>query len=210
MTNKTDPVEDNSVEPTIEDLQAKIADQSRHLTGSKAEALRIKKENAELQTQIDELKSPESPQVNDEDLKYVGQLLDKAGYAKKTDIEASEKKSDEKQQKKESDKILKNFIKKYPEYKPENDPADKKWNALVKELKRYKDPTKNLEKAHKDINPDNSLEKGRSLGHAEANLGAQAQIGGSSSGSTSKSKRTPDQQAIMDELLKRRPEYKEK
>lgn len=219
----TDPQKDNSVKPEvqqevqpdtqakIQELEAKIADQSRHLTGSKSEALKIRQENEALRAQIENLKTQqESPQVSNEDLQYVDQILSKAGYVKKDDL----KKFEIAQYQKERDSVLMDFMEKYPEYKPENDKGDIKWTALINEVAQYKEPDNPkdwfslLKKAHKIINPDNSLEKGKSLGMAEANLGELSKIGGSSGVSSSKAKRSPAQQAIMDELYQKRPHYK--
>lgn len=202
--------EDN-VEDKVRALENKISEQSMHLSGSKAEALRLKQETDTLKAELATLKAKppaQEIQVADSDVELFKQYAKKAGVATKDEIEAIRHQN----YKVAQDKQVADFLEKYPEYKPENDSMNTKWGLLLSELAQYKAPAnpeewgKLLNKAHKIIAPDNTLEKGKALGMAQAKLGEQAQLGGGSA-STQKKKLSPEQQAIREGFKTARPEY---
>ena len=212
----TDPNLDNSVPPQdappvdngrIKELEDKIQDLQEgyksKLSGSKAEALRLKDEKEQLKTRLEELENKLEPpaQVDETDVEIVKKLAKKAGFISQEELNKQLDKVKSNFQKKEQEEAIDKFYVEYPEYNPDNDKDNKKWEGLMKEFGTYKLPNEArsgsylnlLKKAHKSISPDNSLEKGRALGHAEANLGDHAKLGGSSSSSPD-GKRTPAQQ----------------
>lgn len=202
----TVPAPADNTEDKIKALEAKIADQAKHLTGSKAEGIRLSNEKAELEAQIVLLQK--QPPADDSDVELFKQYAQKAGIPTREELQRIQ----QAQYKTMQDEELSAFLEKCPEYKPENDPANEKWTALIAELQGYKAPVnpkdwgKLLAKAHKVIAPDNTLETGKALGMAQARLSEQPQ-GGSGGASTPKKKLTPEQQAIKDGFKQARPEY---
>jgi len=202
-----EPVEDNpepdrlnALEQKIAELEARDTDKSRLLTASKDEALRLKAENETLKATPQDESSLSEQELFDNYLKKSQLFNSQIDSVHKTTYEQKR------------DELKDKFLEKHPEYKPENDTGDKNWNALLEEINDYKIPKnpsdwgKLLRKAHKNIN-DNSLEKGKALGMAQANLNEQAKLGGGSSGGSSpKTKRTPEQQAVRDQFKTLRPE----
>ncbi len=202
------PKEDN-----VDDLKAKIADQSRKLAGSKSEALNIKAELDALKTKIEE-GAPGSQETLG-DIELFKQYCREAGVPFKEDLKTMRQEDKQDQYKEAQNEAVEKFLEQFPEYKAENDSDNSKWDKLIKEWSTYKTPStpsvsnwlKQLTKAHKYSSPDNSLEKGKSLGKAEVNLAEQAKLGGSGGGATKKdTKRTPEQQAARDQFMKVRPE----
>ena len=202
------PAKDN-----VEDLQAKIADQSQKLAGSKAEALNLKSQLDAQSAEINRLKTPAEPAqaVNQDDVELFKTYARQAGVPLKEDLEAMKVDSDNRIREDATAK----FLEEYPEYKPENDKDNSKWEGLVQEYALYRNPTtpntKNylslLKKAHKAVSPDNSHAKGEALGMAKAKLGEQAQLGGSGGVTTEKNtKRTPEQEAFRAQFAKLRPD----
>lgn len=202
------PEEDN-VTTRIDALESKIATLSqRHaeqMRGAKAEVDKYKAQVEQLQTASQSDSRPDS-QLSDQELfdKYAGNSKAIQNAIDKIRIDNYNSKRDE-----EKDK----FLDAHPEYKPENDKDNSKWNALIGEISTYKAPAnasdwgKLLKKAHNAIQPNNDLEKGKALGMAQANLAQQAKLGGGSSVSTERKKRTPEQEAAREEFKKARPEY---
>ena len=93
--------------------------------------------------------------VNPEDIKVIDKINRSRGYLTQSDV----KKMFYEQVKQE---VLDEFLTKYPEYKPENDPNDTRWNTLQKEISWYKMPENPrmiatlLERARKSLVPTSS------------------------------------------------------
>jgi len=197
--------EEDNVEERLKELEEKDREKSRLLDASKTEALRLKKLNEELQAKA----SDDAPKLNDSDIELFKQYAKKAGLPFKEDLIAQQQQLyGERQQ-----EALNKFLEEHPEYKPVNDKGNKKWNVLLAEYDTYKAPQNPkdvlnlLKKAHKNTNPEDSLEKGKALGMAQANIQEQTKLGGTSgAASTPKKKRTPEQQAARDHFKSLRPE----
>lgn len=122
-----------------------------------------------------EQKLDELADVNPEDQALIEKVLKAKGYVSKDELSKITYEQAQKQ-------TLNQFLDKYPEYKPENDPNDVNWKALQKELSIYRmpdDPTKIieiLERSHRAIKPQvvstvNIPAKKRSLQVASAGAG---------------------------------------
>lgn len=205
----TPPEKDN-----VAELEAKIALQSQKLAGSKAEALNLKSQLEAMKAEVEQLKAKAEPaqEVSKDDVELFKAFARQAGVPLKEDIEAIKADSDHRMR----DEATAKFLEEYPEYKPENDTDNSKWETLINEYALYRNPTTPntksyltlLKKAHKAISPDNSLIKGKALGMAEAKLSEQAQLGGSGGVTTiKKTKRTPEQEAYREQFAKLRPDY---
>lgn len=94
--------------------------------------------------------------VAPEDISLVEKILKAKGYVRKDEIQANSYKEN-------VDIQTETWLEKHPEYKPENDPEDKKWNSLLSEYNLYKTPSdpkqiqKLLDKAHSSLNPRSVL-----------------------------------------------------
>jgi len=75
----------------------------------------------------------EIPDVNPDDVRVIEKIARARGFISKDDVNKMfyEKVKQE---------VIDDFLNKYPEFKPENDPNDAKWNALQKEVSWYKMP----------------------------------------------------------------------
>jgi len=144
---------------------------AKQVQGLLSEREKLLKEIKELRGQRRNLRETETEQVimevsdklddlNPEDVKNIDRVLKSKGYITKDES----KKIVYENAKNEA---LGDFLEKYPEYKPENDPDDLNWNAFQRELLSfYKMPEnpkligQTLEKAHKGIAPpvDNNSE----------------------------------------------------
>jgi hypothetical protein len=200
------PVIDNAeLSQKIAALEVKVAEQARHLTASKAEALRLKDQNERYQQP-----APDSPQVSNEDVELFKTYAKAAGIPFRDDIESLKKDQYVETQRQVVDKFLDEF----PQYKPENDKDDSQWGKIQAELGLYKNPQNPkewyalLKRAHSSIQPDNSFQKGKALGHAEANLQEQTKLGGGSPGAKAPTQKlSPEKQAIQEGFSSLRPQY---
>ena len=227
MDDKTEPIEaeelkiDNPVEPIetpqednleqkLKALEQKVAVQAQKLTASKDEALRLKALTEKLEAERVAVKD-DSPQLNPSDIEVFKKYAKAAGIPFKEDLNQFSKSQYQDKQQESIDK----FLEEYPEYKPENDIDNSKWDSLKQELATYKAPENPkdwyslMKKSHRLVSPDNSLEKGKALGLAQANIKEQAKIGGSSgTASAPKGKQTPEQMAAREQFEKLRPDIK--
>lgn len=129
----------------------------------------IQQEIIQKTEKIDELAD-----VNPADVALIEKVLEKKGYIKKEDAMQMSRETVKTQ-------ILNNFLNKYPEFKPENDPGDKNWAALRAEYGLYAEPKdplmveKLLEKARLVVTPQvapvNIPVKKRSLQVASSGAG---------------------------------------
>jgi hypothetical protein len=149
--------------------------------------------------------------LNPSDIEVFKKYAKAAGIPFKDELNQFQKVQYQDKQQESIDK----FLEEYPEYRPENDTDDSRWTALKNELAGYKAPEnpkdwyKLMKKAHRLVAPDNSTEKAKALGMAQANLKEQAKIGGSSGGASApKGKLTPEQLAAREQFEKLRPEIK--
>lgn len=134
------------LEKTVNGLQAtqtKLLKEIQELRGTRRE---LKQEQLEkVNKRLDELKD-----LHPDDVSVVDRILQAKGVV--TREEADKMFYDSVKQSK-----LDEFLDKYPEYKPENDPNDTNWNALQRELGYYKLPTdphkisEILERSHKMV-----------------------------------------------------------
>jgi len=123
----------------------KILSELRDLRGQRRELK--EQELKKVEAQIEEIKD-----VNPEDVAYLDKILKHRGYITKDEAQQIIYENVKKQE-------LDKFLEKFPEYKPENDPNDTRWNTLQREMSYYakpKDPHligELLLKAHKSISP---------------------------------------------------------
>lgn len=125
----------------LEAERTKLLKQISELKGQRRD---IKQEQLlTVQDKLDDLKD-----VNPSDVELIEKVLKNKGYVKKDDVlqlTYEEVKNQE----------LKQFLDKYPEYKPENDPNDLKWSTLQREFGEFARPSDPhrigylLEKAHR-------------------------------------------------------------
>lgn len=211
---RTAPEQDNAVieDPEKAELRAKVKRQSTLLRASKDEALRFKRE-LEARTQPVQAQEDTLP-VSPQDVAAFKALARAAGIPFKDEIQQqtySEKAESAKEK----------FLQEYPEYsRPGDEKSDEAWDKLMNEAGRYKIPSDPkqwytlLKEVHAKISttPGLQLEKGKSLGLAQANLNASlgGGVSGSASNPTSK-KQTPEQKAVaeeFDKILQNRTYYK--
>lgn len=140
--------------------------EEKQVQGLLSEREKLLKEIQELRGKRRELRKEETQEVivdvaeklddlNPDDIKNIERVLKAKGYVTKEEsqkiIYATAK-----------DQALNEFLEKYPEYKPENDPHDVNWNAFQRELSYYKMPSNPrlikevLERAHRSIAPSST------------------------------------------------------
>lgn len=162
-------VETKPAESEKSEIRDSSSDLTKQVQGLLGEVTKLRKENHYLRGQDRNLKqeqpliisnkAEELKDVNPEDVALIDKVLRSKGYLTK---EESHKMFYEsvKQEK------LNEFLEKFPEYKPENDPGDLNWSALQRELGFYRmpdDPHKVsdvLFRAHQNISkvvPDSSI-----------------------------------------------------
>jgi ElaB/YqjD/DUF883 family membrane-anchored ribosome-binding protein len=211
MTN-TDPVyTDNSAQSQADPQdnsatweQEKDRLSKRHkeqIDGAKAEIERLKAENEKLQASKSE--------PDQEDVKIIKQL----GFVTKDDLQKYTTES-------EIEKALDKFYTEFPEYSPQHDENQEKYQALMSEFAQFRttDKPKSSEflslfrKAQRIISSGDEVEKGKSLAKAEKNI-ADSLKHSNSGGSPAPSKSSsPEQSKYLEETkkyLKSRPWYKE-
>lgn len=217
---QTPPVTDNGVKPkTVEELQAEVvelnrlnAEKSRKLNASKEEALRLKKEAEEARKPAPSTDTQPTVVLTEQEKA----ILRANGFITKEQMDVWKQEQIQAEFQRNEQEALQDFFKKFPEYAPENDLDATKFDSLKEALGIYKIPTdKNgiyrvLVKSHGDITGSNDLEKGKSLGMAEANLADKAKQGGGGSGiNSSTKKKTPEQLSVSEAFKKARPDYYE-
>lgn len=156
-------------EPVAPSAQQVPSDEAgEQVRGLQIERAKLLKEISDLRGQRRELKEQELFKVestigelegvNPEDAEVIEKVLRAKGYVTK---EESQKMFYESVKQEELNK----FLERYPEYKPENDPADVNWQTLQRELAYYKmpgDPHRTgevLERAHKNVRPLQSISR---------------------------------------------------
>lgn len=131
----------------------------------------IQQDIIQKQETIDELDG-----VNPADAELIEKVLKAKGYISKNEVQQMSRDT-------VKTTVLNNFLNKYPEFKPENDPNDTNWNALKAEFSLYAEPKdplmveKLLEKARLVVTPQQVVSgpsisvKKRSLQVASAGVG---------------------------------------
>lgn len=191
----------------------KLIDYKRKLTGSKEEAMRLKAEKERLEAELESLKNPqELAQYSQQDVDDLRRLAKLAGIPLKEDQEKQQREVYEQ----EKQEAVKAFLEKHPEYTAIGDiRSDEMWESLEGEISMYVQPQKGkdyltlLEKAHRQIHYDPTIERerGKALGMAQAKLQEQTTIGGSSAKTSASSKKVPQaKQDIMAGFAAVRPE----
>lgn len=151
--------EDEVLLSQVEGLKAEKTKLLEEIVGLRGQRRSIKEEQIKkVEEKIDELKD-----VNPEDIAVIEKIMQQRGYL--TEAQLNQKLYSQAQQE-ELDK----FLDKYPEFKAENDPGDKKWDALKFALADYAMPVNNIpladyrqkaqrifEKARRDIAPSGGL-----------------------------------------------------
>lgn len=146
--------------PTPQELQA-LADQKAKLD---EDIIALRKERRVLRDQPAEplivAKKETGDELSDvapEDVNLIEKVLKAKGYVRKDEIQTGTY-----QEKLHSYKDA--WLEQHPEYLPENDPNDEKWNALNKELTTFykapenpKDITKILDRVHRELSPKPQL-----------------------------------------------------
>ena len=134
------------LERAVQGLQYERTSLLKEISELKGTRRELKQERlAKVTEQIDELKD-----VHPEDVAAVEKILRAKGYVTKEEQSKMFYNA-------VKDEKLNQFLEKYPEYKPENDPSDTRWRSLERELADYRMPddphkiTGLLEKAHRAI-----------------------------------------------------------
>lgn len=127
----------------LKEERTKLLQEIQALRGQRREIKR--EELTNVDKQIDELKD-----VNPDDVKTIDKILRAKGYLTKEESQRMYFESVKNEK-------VNEFLEKYPEYKPENDPNDLNWNALQREFSIYATPSDpklifdRLERAHRSI-----------------------------------------------------------
>ena len=135
----------------LQTQRAKLLKEIRELRGTRREAKQA--QINEVEQQIDDLAD-----LNADDVAVVERVLKAKGYVRRDDVQEL---TYEQAKNQELDK----FLDKHPEYRPENDPNDEKWQQLQDELALYQRPAdpsrigELLEKSHRVIHQDYSKPK---------------------------------------------------
>ena len=157
------PAEEKPAEPLTISEEGKgddIKEPKKQVQGLLSEREKLLKEIQELRGQRRELRKVETQEVvtdiadqlddlNPDDIKNIERVLKSKGYVTKDESHKIHYESVKTQ-------TLDEFLEKYPEYKPENDPNDINWNAFQREVSFYKMPdnpmliSQILEKAHRN------------------------------------------------------------
>lgn len=212
----------------VNEIDEKEERYKQQLSGSKAEALRLKSEKEQLEAQLAQLSQAKQEQedagvpMNEQDLVVFNALAKKLGFVTKQEIEKENQIKTYSQLQEDS---LNKFLTEHPEYnKPGDSESDKRWTELQKELTFYNTRPSDpkawytiLSKAHNNLSSNTELARarGESIGMAKATLAEQAKMGNRASGIASgpTKKQTPEQQQFSQEIeeqLKKRPYYKAK
>lgn len=172
---------------------------------------------AKRQTTVQKTEQPQQkPNIDlskfkKEDVDYFEQLASALGYAKAKDLEEFEKKTFQRTYDSVKKEEISVFLESHPEYKPQNDKDDLRWNALKAEFDLYKLPEdpkqlgKLLERAHGAIAGSQSsvdskklseiLAKKRASGAAQTSSGGGG-AGGGAQASKPKSKKMESLSAL--------------
>ena len=140
-------------------------------------------------------KAQEKPDISKfrkEDVEYFEQLASALGYAKGEDIEQREKQSWQRSYETVKREEIVKFLDAHPEYKPENDSQDLRWNAVKAEFYLYKLPEdprnfgKLLDRAHRAVTGTSLSADSKKiveiLAKKKAASAAQASSGGGGTG----------------------------
>lgn len=140
------PAPQDETAKAIEGLQKQRVELLKEISELRGTKREIKQDQLDVvQAQIDELKD-----LNPADVAMIEKVLRGKGYVPKQEVQkmfydaVKTEKTNE-------------FLEKYPEYKPENDPGDVNWTMLQREIAYYKPPADPhqiidiLERAHRSI-----------------------------------------------------------
>jgi hypothetical protein len=219
------------IDNTVTIPKEKLQDYQRKLTGSKAEALRLKAENERLAAEVAKTKAEQQAAQTGQSQSYgytpyqptvaevamFKQLAVHAGIPLKEELAQNR----QQQYNEAADQCLQDFLGKHPEYANPGDPnSDNLWTNLEGTLKQFKQPenprdyAKLLEMAHRYMSSDNidtAMERGRALGMAQAKIAEQGKIGGVGGGAgmalAPSTKKSPDKQTVEDGFKAVRPNY---
>ena len=236
IEDQVTPLEDNVTETELEEpveLETEVIEDDiiedereerykQQLSGSKAEALRLKAELEELKDLQKAKREQEDAgiPINEQDLAAFNALAKRLGFVTSEELDRKDQVKTYTQTQEDS---LNKFLTEHPGYNKPGDPeSDKRWIALQKELTYYNTSPSDpkvwysiLKKAHNNLNNDSGIAqaRGESIGMAKANLAEQAKMGNRASGEVSipTRKQTPEQQQFsqeIDEQLKKKPYYK--
>ena len=154
-TTEEEPKNNDEIEQESDD------EDEKKVIGLKAEEERLRSQIVELRKERREIKSQpikeesliveDLKDVAEADIQVIEKVLKAKGYVKKDEIDSMTYT--------ERLETYKNdWLEKHPEYLPENDPDDKNWNALQKEINTFykapADPKKImgvLERAHREL-----------------------------------------------------------
>jgi len=192
-TSEEEPEEDTSQDLTsqIEGLQREREKLLREIQELRRERRELKQqpqvEQPITQQEIDELKD-----LHPEDVALIERILRAKGYVRKDELEQELYKTIEQEE-------INKFLEKYPEFKPENDPDDRNWNALQEELKWYRKPEnprdigKLLEKARASISVLTGERSSVSATKKRLEIASKGSGGGTTQRSSSARSFTPEE-----------------
>ena len=132
-----------------------LRDEIVYLKGKLREVTGAEKRTIEKQIEVKENKLDDLEDLNPTDVEIVEKVLKSKGYI--TQAEAKKMSYESTKQ-----DILNTWLENHPEYKPENDVDDSKWNALQREVGIYKLPEDprdikdRLDRAHREISKSKS------------------------------------------------------
>lgn len=151
---------------------------------------------------------PDLSKFRQEDITYFEQLASALGYAKSEEIEQREVKARIGHYESVKREEIKKFLDSHPEYKPENDSDDLRWNAIKAEFDLYKIPEdpKNfnqlLERAHRTISGTSQSTDSKKIADIIARKKAAASGQTSMGGGGGESKSTGVKSKKMEQLSK--------
>jgi len=214
----TDKVSEEKETPDESSTSEKPAQKSDDGSGSAEAVTGLQKEKDKLLQEIQNLRTvrreikqkeiPPAPQAEDklediapQDLQVLDRILKAKGVLTREEWQREEYQQIQNQE-------LEKFLDKYREFRPENDPEDKNWNALLKEFSLYKTPADPhqvgmfLERARQVISVPSTGERDAKVNQNKIELASKGRGGvqRSSSSQSSNSNLSENEKA---ELLRR-------
>ena len=156
----------------LRDARKELIDELKELRGERREWKQ--RELDRVETKI-EKKTDDLKDLHPDDVTLIDRVLRAKGYVSQPEVNQmlfDARKED----------VVSKFLREFPEYKPENDPDEKKWSLLKKEVSLYRSPEsveqyeKLLRRAHREVSGTSAS------GQIVAVKKHQVQIAGAGSG----------------------------
>lgn len=115
----------------LRDARKELLDEIKELRGERRE---LKQREIDRVEQKIEQKTDDLKDLHPDDVTLIDRVLRAKGYVSQPEVNKmlfEAKKQD----------VLNKFLREFPEYKPENDPDNKKWGQVLQEISLYREPT---------------------------------------------------------------------